>query len=105
EALAAYQQTVLVAFREVEDALVSYGREQARRQSLADAVTANRRAVELASQLYGQGLIDFLSVLEAQRNLFASEDALVQSEQGVSSDLVALYKALGGGWEIEGRPE
>jgi multidrug efflux system outer membrane protein len=55
--------------------------------------------VKLANQLYGAGRTDFLSVLQAQRDLFASQDALVQSSRAVSTDLVSLYKALGGGWE------
>ena len=62
-------------------------------------MVANRRAVDLSNELYSRGLIGFLDVLEAQRNLFASQSQLVQSETLVSSDLVALYKALGGGWE------
>jgi outer membrane protein TolC len=66
-----------------------------------EAVTANRKAVELATQLYTLGQTDFLNVLDAQRSLFASEDALVQSTRNLSTNLVALYKALGGGWESE----
>lgn len=101
QALITYEQTVLTGLREVEDALVAFSKDQTRRQTLANAVTANRRAVDLANQLYRQGLTDFLSVLQAQRDLFASEDALIQIDRNVSSDFVALYKALGGGWEIE----
>lgn len=101
QAAATYEQAVLTSLREVEDALVSFSQEQARRQTLASAADANRRATALANQLYQQGRADFLSVLQAQRDLYASEDALVQSDRSVSSDLVALYKALGGGWEIE----
>jgi len=55
--------------------------------------------VELATQRYNAGLTDFLSVLDAQRSLFASQDALVLSERRISENLVALYKALGGGWQ------
>ncbi|MDB5353623.1 MAG: transcriptional regulator, Fis family [Phycisphaerales bacterium] len=99
--LAQYQATVLVSLEDVENALVGYSQEQARREQLQLAVDANRRAVDLANQLYTKGLTDFLNVLDAQRNLYASQDALVQSEQSVSSDIVALYKALGGGWEAE----
>ena len=62
-------------------------------------MTANRKAVDLATKLYTEGQTDFLSVLDAQRSLYASEDALVQSNRTVSTNLVALYKALGGGWE------
>jgi len=86
----------------VENALINYDREQARRLELADAVAANRRAVELANQLYERGLVDFLNVLNAQLALFLSEDQLVQSDAAVSANLVALYKALGGGWDAEG---
>jgi outer membrane protein, multidrug efflux system len=98
ELLAAYQNAVLQAFQEVEDALVAYAHEQTRSADLTRAVHANQRAAELARQLYAQGLTDFLSVLEAQRNLFETEDALAQSERDVAANLVALYKALGGGW-------
>ena len=90
---------VLQSLKDVEDALVNYDRERQRWIALNNAVVANRRAVDLANELYSRGLIDFLSVLEAQRELFASQSQLVQSETAVSSDVVALYKALGGGWE------
>jgi NodT family efflux transporter outer membrane factor (OMF) lipoprotein len=99
QALAAFEQTVLRSMQDVEDALVAYDREQARRVSLSAAVEANRRAVDLSNQLYSRGLIDFLSVLDAERALFISEDALAISDTTVSTNLVALYKALGGGWE------
>ncbi|MCI0415769.1 efflux transporter outer membrane subunit [bacterium] len=101
QAFVIYEQTVLTSLREVEDALVAFSEDQNRHQTLSGAVDANRRAVDLANQLYKQGLTDFLSVLQAQRDLFASEDALVQSNRNVTSDYVAIYKALGGGWEIE----
>lgn len=101
QAVALYEQVVLTSLREVEDALVLFGREQSRRKSLAAAVAANQRAVNLATQLYEQGRADFLTVLDAQRNLFASQDALVLSDRTVSVNLVSLYKALGGGWESE----
>jgi outer membrane protein TolC len=57
--------------------------------------------VELATKLYAQGQTDFLNVLNAQRSLYVSEEALVQSTRNLSTDLVALYKALGGGWDSE----
>jgi outer membrane protein TolC len=62
-------------------------------------VAANRRAVDLAEKLYTEGLTDFINVLQAQQALFSTEDALVQSTAAVSTNLVALYKALGGGWD------
>ena len=62
---------------------------------------ANQRATNLSTLLYSEGLTDFLNVLDAQRSLYASQNALIQSEQTVSTNLIALYKALGGGWEGE----
>ena len=97
----AYQQTVLRALQDVEVALITYSREQQHRKSLAAAVTANRRAVDLSLQLYDRGATDFLNVLSAQRSLFGSEDALALSDQNMARELISLYKALGGGWEWE----
>ncbi len=99
ETLLAYQKTVLTAFQDVENALIAYDREQVRRRALVDAVTANRKAVDLSGKLYIEGQTDFLNVLDAQRSLYRSEEALVQSTRSLSTNLVALYKALGGGWE------
>jgi NodT family efflux transporter outer membrane factor (OMF) lipoprotein len=99
QALVRYEQSVLTAFEDVENALIGYAKEQQKREQLKRAAEANRRSVEMARQLYDRGLTAFLDVLEAQRNLFISEDALVQSEATVSTNLVALYKALGGGWD------
>jgi multidrug efflux system outer membrane protein len=99
QALAAYEKTVLTALKEVETALVAYAKEQERRRSLAEAVTNNRRAVDLAMKLYLAGKTDFLNVVTAQLNLYTSENALVQSTSTVDTNLIALYKALGGGWE------
>jgi NodT family efflux transporter outer membrane factor (OMF) lipoprotein len=99
QSLLAYQSAVLTALRDVEVALVAYVQEQQHRQALADAVTSNREAVDVATLLYTQGQTDFLNVLSAQRSLFAAEDALVQSDRALATDVVAIYKALGGGWE------
>jgi multidrug efflux system outer membrane protein len=95
----AYQQTVLTSLQEVENALISSAKEQAHRNALMAAVAANRKAVTLAETLYTEGETDFLNVLQAQRALYATEDAIVQSTRTVSTNLVALYKALGGGWQ------
>lgn len=103
QAFFAYQQVVLTSLREVEDALVGFTKQQQRRDALQAAVTSNRRAVDMANLLYKQGSTDFLSVLQAQRDLYLTEEALVESGQRVSEQMVALYKALGGGWEIETR--
>ena len=87
-----------MAFQDVENALIAFGKEQQHRKALNDAVIANRKAVDLSLQLYTEGQTDFLNVTTAQRSLYASEDALVQSERSIATDLIALYKALGGGW-------
>jgi NodT family efflux transporter outer membrane factor (OMF) lipoprotein len=102
QALLAYQKTVLNALREVETALVAYAKEQEHHKSLAAAVAHNRQAVDLAMKLYVAGKTDFLNVLNAQRSLFATEDALTQSTRTLGTNLIALYKALGGGWENGG---
>lgn len=98
QALIQYQKVVLNGFEEVEDALGSFQREQDRRALLSRAVMANRRSVELARELYSRGVGDFLSVLTAEQALYSYEDQLVQSDTAVATNLVALYKALGGGW-------
>jgi NodT family efflux transporter outer membrane factor (OMF) lipoprotein len=100
QAFITYQKTVLAAFQDVENALIAFAKEQQHRKALNDAVVANRKAVDLSLQLYTEGQIDFLNVLNAQRSLYASEDAFVQSERNIATDLIALYKALGGGWEF-----
>jgi len=99
ELLAAYEGVVLQAFQDTEDALVAFSHEQASRAQLEDAVRANQRAAELARNLYAQGLTDFLTVLVAEQSVFTSQDTLAQTERDVALDLVALYKAVGGGWE------
>jgi len=99
QAFIAYRQTVLAALQEVEDALVASKREEMHRSALTAAVAANRKAVELATVLYTEGQTDFLNVLEPQKSLYVTQDALARSTQAVSTNLVALYKALGGGWE------
>jgi len=99
EALDQYQQTVLTALQDTESALTAYAREQVRRESLNQSVQADQQALDLATQLYKTGLADFLRVLDSETSLYTAQDALVQSDQTVSLDLVQLYKALGGGWE------
>lgn len=99
QATIVYEKTILTALLEVEDALVAYAKEQNRLVTLTEAVEANRRAVDIARQLYGNGLIAFINVIDAERNLFAGQDQQIQSESLVLTNLVALYKALGGGWE------
>ena len=93
-----YRQTVLAALQDVENALIASVKEQEHYKLLTEAVTANRRAVDLATRLYTQGETDFLNVLQAQGALYASENALALSARTLATNLVALYKALGGGW-------
>jgi outer membrane protein TolC len=101
QAAAQYEQTVLRSLEEVENALVAYRKEFVRRESLARAVASSQRSVQLSQQLYQRGLTDFLNVLDAQRALYQNEDLLVQSESNVSANAVALFKALGGGWDVD----
>jgi outer membrane protein, multidrug efflux system len=98
-ALATYEKTVLTSLQEAENAIVAYAQEQNRHQALADAAAENRRSLDLADGRYKHGRVNFLDVLDARRSLYASEDQLALSDQAVSVDLIALYKALGGGWE------
>lgn len=98
EQLAGYKQTVLTALQDVESSLVGFAQEQHRRLTLIDSVRANTDAVSIANELYIGGRTDFLNVLSAQGRLLDAEDALVVSEQAITANLVALYKALGGGW-------
>ena len=79
--------------------LSSYAKEQQHHAALTEAVTNGRKAVDISTRLYTAGRSDFLNVLVSQRALFAYEDAWVQSSRNLATDLIALYKALGGGWE------
>jgi len=97
-----YQSAILKSLEEVENALVNYSEEQERRDRLQQAVEQSQLAVDLATDQYRAGLVDFLSVLEAQRELYANEDQLVQSQTSVTTDVVTLYRALGGGWSAGG---
>ncbi len=104
QALAAYRTAVLTALEDVENALTAYAREQERRGSLVIATDAATRAAALAQDQYTSGLIDFSDVLTAERNLLSFQDELAQSDGEVTSDLIRLYKALGGGWTPEATP-
>lgn len=97
--LLAYEATVLTALEEVENALTAYAEEQLRRERLTAATDAARLAETLAANKYAAGLVDFTTVLDAQRSLFSYEDQLAESNGTVTADLIRLYKVLGGGWE------
>lgn len=98
-AVAAWESTVLTASEEVENALVGFVREQQRRELLASARDAAKRALGLARLQYENGLVDFQRVLEAQRSVFVYEESLAVCEASVRTNAVAIYKALGGGWQ------
>jgi len=99
QALIQYESTVLKAQEEVENGLVAYAKEQLRRESLQAAATAARRAYELSWDRYNAGLVDFNNVLDATRSLQSFQDELASSDGTATSNLIRLYKALGGGWE------
>ncbi len=101
EAAISYQRTVLSALHEVNTALTDYAAEQRRRDALLVAVAQNRRALSLAQERYSDGVATFLDVLDAQRNLLAAEQQATDSTTTIATDLVALYKALGGGWQAD----
>jgi len=96
-----YQNTVLEAAREVEDALAAYLRSQTRVGYLTDSVGDARRSVELALVQYRQGSTSYQRVLDTQRFLVQQEDQLTRTEGDVALNLVATYKGLGGGWETK----
>ena len=101
EAAINYQKIVLSAWHDVDNALTAYRTEQARRDQLAEAVVQNQRALGLAQSRYQEGVADFLQVLTAQQNLLSTQQQLAIATTNVSANLVALYKALGGGWETQ----
>jgi multidrug efflux system outer membrane protein len=97
--LAQYEKTVLTSLEETENALVDYGRDQARRDYLEESVKASRTAAALAHERFDSGATDFLAVLDAERTALEAEDQLAQTQTQTAVALVALYKSLGGGWE------
>jgi multidrug efflux system outer membrane protein len=94
-----YQDTLLRAAREVDDAAVGYVRTGEQILLLAEAVKAAQRSLDIANVQYREGLVDFERVIDSQRVLFTQQDALVTSRGALVQNLVALYKAMGGGWE------
>jgi NodT family efflux transporter outer membrane factor (OMF) lipoprotein len=98
QALVGYEQTMLFALADVEDAMVAFVQENDRRDALERSAVAARKSVALVDTLYRTGLTDFQNVLDTQRTQFLQEDALAQSEGFVSQNLVRIYRALGGGW-------
>jgi NodT family efflux transporter outer membrane factor (OMF) lipoprotein len=100
EALVAYKQAILMAVRQVDDAVTSYRAQQERLKGLDRALAAAHQATLIATKRYDRGLTDFLNVLDAERQEFDLEARHVATRQTAADDLVALYKALGGGWSL-----
>jgi multidrug efflux system outer membrane protein len=99
-AFAGYQGAVLGALEDTEGALISYGRSQSRRESLRVAAAASDKAADLAHKRFEGGLIDFLEVLDAERTALSAELLLSQSRTDSATSLIAVYKALGAGWQL-----
>jgi len=98
--LISYQNTVLSAQREVEDNLVAFLRSQERAQSLGESTAAAQRSLDLATLQYRQGITDFTTVLTAQQALLSEQDSLANTLGDISNNLVGVYRALGGGWQV-----
>src|SRR5690606_25510058 len=98
-ALAAYERTVLLALEETENAFVSYAQERQRLVAVVEQAAASRRAAELARVQYREGALDFLRLLDAERTVLEAEDAVAAAETSLNASVVAIYRALGGGWE------
>ena len=100
-----YQETVLRAAQEVEDALIGFLKEQEAHAFRQDSVDAARRSVEVALAQYQEGAVDYQRVLDTQRALLEEESSLAQTHSAIATNFIALYKALGGGWELRvGQP-
>jgi outer membrane protein TolC len=93
-----YDSTLLGAVKDVEDSLLAFSKDQARRDSLSSASQSAEEAAGMSRELYSSGLKDFLTVLDSERTLLSVQNNLVQSDATVDTDLIQLYKALGGGW-------
>jgi outer membrane protein TolC len=100
-----YQDTVLRAAQEVEDGLAGYLRAQEATAFAQNAVVGAQRSVELAFIQYREGAVDYQRVLDAQRSLLQEQNSLARTRSSVATNLIAVYKALGGGWEMrQGQP-
>ena len=99
EAAIVYKRTVLDAWREVDDALVVYDAEQRRRDRLKKVVSLNQNALSIAEKRYKAGAVDFLDVLNVQKQLLDAQSNLEQSKADAAANLITLCKVLGGGWE------
>jgi NodT family efflux transporter outer membrane factor (OMF) lipoprotein len=99
EAALAYRKAVLSAFNDADNAIVAFGEEQARTVALSQSAKFSADALDLARNRYVNGLTDFRDVLDAERTLLQTETSEAESGVATATDLVGLYKALGGGWD------
>jgi NodT family efflux transporter outer membrane factor (OMF) lipoprotein len=97
--IADYRNTVLNAAKEAEDATIGFLKSQEQRNELQKTYEAAKRSTDLSLYQYKEGLVDYIRVLDSQRNLVTSQEALVRVTGDIATNLIALYKALGGGWE------
>lgn len=103
--IANYQNTVLTAYSEVESAMVAYSQSRKQVGFYENSVAASRRAAEIAVDQYRDGIADYSRILNTQTALLNSQANLIEARQQVSSNLVAVYKGLGGGWQIRQNQE
>lgn len=101
-AIARYEKTVLEALEELQTSVSNFSMEEQRRGSLQSATRSAKEAANLALSLYQAGIYTFIDALSAEAILFEAEDTLAQSEITTALDIIAVYKALGGGWEFKG---
>jgi multidrug efflux system outer membrane protein len=104
QALLSYEQTVIASLQDVEGALVAYFEEQKRNHHYAQQVVADLRSLELTEDLFNAGLADLSQVLHAESTFLAAKSSLIQSDQALTTDLIAVYKALGGNWQCTSTP-
>jgi NodT family efflux transporter outer membrane factor (OMF) lipoprotein len=95
----AYDSTLLGAVKDVENSLYAFGKDQVKRKLLAEAADSAEQAAEMSRELYASGLQGFLTVEDSERTVLSAQNSLVQANAAVDTDLIALYKAMGGGWK------
>lgn len=98
-----FQKTVLQAWQDVDNALTAYAEAQRQREQTAQAVHQNETALSAARQQYTLGATDFLNVVSSETQLLQSQNSLVSNDTAIATDLVSIYKALGGGWQVLGQ--
>jgi outer membrane protein TolC len=94
-----YQNTVLTAYQEVEDAMVAFIQSQQESTFRGNAATASKKSTEIANIQYREGAVDFQRVIDSERTLVLQQDRWTNTRGDIALNLIAMYKALGGGWE------